>query len=155
MPIVGSGELSILDHSGTGRNISLEVDGDSSGQKSLLALGATAGKDGGDGQVSMTEFYNYTGVTPGDIISLDPTDTVQTSSSHTGLSFDVTATGDWTVTKVDTGDWINLVTLSGTGNDTVTFGLDANVGVERYGIIVVTADIGGDFIDFDVAQQAP
>ena len=86
----------------------------------------------------------------GDVISLSPTSTSETSAPHTNLTFNVGATGDWSVTT--NSSWVTLSTTSGSGNGTVTFGTTINKDAERYGTITVTSDVGGDSMVFNITQ---
>lgn len=58
-----SGSLSIKSAAGAGRSISMEVDGNETGSKSLTTLSTTASKTAPH---SMLEFYGYPPAAPGD-----------------------------------------------------------------------------------------
>ena len=62
MALPSSGSLSIKRAAGVTRSISLEVDGNETGNKSLNTLGITAGLDASGG-TTMLEFYGYSSVT--------------------------------------------------------------------------------------------
>ena len=60
MALASSGSLSIKTAAGSGRSIAQEVDGNTTGSKSLTTLSTTAGKTAPH---SMLEFYGYTAPT--------------------------------------------------------------------------------------------
>lgn len=78
MALPGSGSLSIKNAAGAGRSISQEVDGNETGNKSLLTLSTTAGKTAPHG---MVEFYNYSNVAT---TNVNLTSTAVTGSTATG-----------------------------------------------------------------------
>lgn len=85
MALPASGSLSIKSAAGASRSISLEVDGNETGNKSLRTLLTSAGKTS-----TMTEFYSYSGAGTG--CSAAPN---AVSSANAGVvSNDVTIT--WT-----------------------------------------------------------
>lgn len=123
MALPASGSLSIKSAAGADRSISLEVDGNETGNKSLLALQTTAGKS------SMTGFYNYSGVGTG--CSAAPN--AVTDADANVVSNDVTITWtpdtlgeDATQFRIDRtaqsnpGVWVLVGTASAGGGNTIT-----------------------------------
>jgi len=114
MALPTSGSLSIKNAAGNDRSIAYCVDGNITGNKSLLSLSTTAGVNG-----CIRAFYGFAGV--GSIaVSLSPT----TNSSGQIAINTLTASGAWTASKISDPDSIvQSFTSSGSGSQKITAGL--------------------------------
>lgn len=123
MALPASGSLSIKSAAGASRSISLEVDGNETGNKSLRTLLTTAGKTSG-----MTEFYSYSGggtgcsAAPNVVSSVTAnavSNNVTVSWTPDSLGEDATQFRVERVAASDPGNWVFIANVAaGTGDST-------------------------------------
>jgi len=106
MALPTSGSLSIKATAGTDRSIACEIDGDITGNKSLLALGNSA-FGSSEQPHSMSEFYGYSSKS----LTLSTTGLIFMSSPSTqSLSYTISPTTAYPI-EYSSPSWVSSVTI--------------------------------------------